>query len=143
MSNIKTFSVQSGLGQATQDEVLEGVTFSSDNGIKKTGTLSPLASALYVENITISQANWLDETETTALFRYRISNTAILADMSVDVLFRVDDYTDEQPSSLVRATNSGVLGATTADAGYVDIYATTQPGTDLVCDLALTQLKAV
>lgn len=100
-------------------------------------------AAVAIKNVTVSTSKWIDETDTTALFRYRISNASILENMAVDVLFKVTDYTEEQASSLVRATNGGVLNATTANAGYVDIYSTSAIDTDLVCDLVLTQLKVV
>ena len=100
-------------------------------------------SAKLVSGITVLSTGWLDETGTTALWRYRIENAAIEENMSVEVLFEVTDYTEDTPSSLVRATNAGVLAATTANAGYVDIYSTAQPDTDLLCDIQLTGLKVV
>ena len=114
---------------------------------KKTAFIQNAASTAstseVIKGVTVLSSGWIDETETTALFRYRISNSAILENTSVDVLFKVDDYTEDEPSSLVRATNGGVLAATTANTGYVDIYSTAQLDTDLVCDLVLTQLKVV
>ena len=43
MADIKNISVPSGLGDATDSEVLEGATYTSDNGIKRTGTFAPTA----------------------------------------------------------------------------------------------------
>lgn len=100
-------------------------------------------STKVVEGITVSASKWVDETETTALWRYRIENANIKDDMTVGVYFAVTDYTEENPSSLVRATNAGVLAATTARLGSVDIYSTSQPDTNLTCTLELTGYKVV
>ena len=96
-----------------------------------------------ISGVTVSSASWVDEIESTALWRYRISNSNITADMRVDVFFSVSDYTDDVASSYVRATNAGIVAPTTAGAGYVDIYSTDQPDSDLVCELTLTTLTEV
>ena len=101
------------------------------------------ASIKAVKGITVASSGWVDETETSALWRYRIEHEAITEGMSVDVLFDVADYTEEKASSLVLATNAGILAATTANLGCVDIYSTSQPDSDLLCQLLLTGLKEV
>lgn len=101
------------------------------------------SSTKVVEGITVLSSSWIDETDTTALWRYRIENANIKDDMTVGVYFAVTDYTEENPSSLVRATNAGILSATTARLGSVDIYSTSQPDSDLVCSLELNAYKVV
>lgn len=104
-----------------------------------------------ITGVTIPASGWMDETELTALFRYRINNEKIGANMSAEVDFRVTDYTEEMASSVVRATNHGVLAATTCNEGYVDIYCSGYcgtefvgaPDTNLVCDIKLTEVKEV
>ena len=100
-------------------------------------------STKVVEGITVLSTGWVDETETTAFWRYRIENANITADMIVDVRFLVGDETEEMPSSHVRATNAGLTATTTSRAGSVDIYAISQPDTDLACVLTLTDFKVV
>lgn len=122
---------------------IEGLEITSVEALFDIFWAGGTGASMSIKDVTVVTSGWVDETETTALFRYHIESESIRENMTVDVLFKVDDYTDEQASSLVRATNSGVLNATTASAGYVDIYSTAQPDTDLTCDLVLTQLKVV
>lgn len=96
-----------------------------------------------VEGITVLSSSWLDETDTTALWRCRIENAEIEENTIVNVHFSVTDYNETMPASLVRATNAGVLAVTTSGVGYVDIYATNQPDTDLNCVLELTGYRVV
>ena len=118
---------------------------------KVLGEQLPEISSTKSTSATVLASGWLDETETTGLYRYRIENSNITATMSVDVHFSVTDHTEEQASSLVRATNHGVLAATTAGAGYVDIYCSGYkgtefvgaPDTDLLVDIKLTEVKEV
>lgn len=44
MANIKKIAVSGGLGEATPDQVLAGVTFSSDSGLKQVGTMTSSGS---------------------------------------------------------------------------------------------------
>lgn len=100
-------------------------------------------STRFIGSIMVLSANWVDETETTALFRYRIENSNITANDIVNVYFSPADYTDDAASSLVRATNAGVLAATTSQAGYVDIYSISQPDSDLECGIELTEYEGM
>ena len=45
-----TVEVIGGLGEATDSDVLEGVTYTSDNGIKRSGTFSPTAENIIYDN---------------------------------------------------------------------------------------------
>lgn len=101
------------------------------------------SSTEVVVGVTALSSAWVDETATTALWRCRLTNEAIKDNTIVNVYFDITDYTEEVASSLVRATNAGVLGTTTSGVGYVDIYATSQPDTDLACTLELTGYKVV
>ncbi len=47
-----TVQVVGGLGNATDSDVLSGVTYTSDNGIKSTGTFSPTAENISYDNTT-------------------------------------------------------------------------------------------
>ena len=102
-----------------------------------------VSSTKVVEGITVLSTAWVDETETTALWRCRIENAEIIENTIVNVHFDITDYTDETASSLVRATNAGVLAVTTSGVGYVDVYATSQPDSDLLCSLELTGYRVV
>ena len=46
-----TVEVVGGLGSATDSDVLEGVTYTSDNGIKRSGTFSPAAANISYDNV--------------------------------------------------------------------------------------------
>ena len=105
--------------------------------------LENVSSTRVINGVTVLTSGWLDETDTSLLWRYRIENTGITDNTIVNVYFDITDYTEEVASSLVRATNAGVLATTTSGTGYVDIYATSQPDTDLTCTLELTGYKVV
>lgn len=45
-----TVEVVGGLGSATDSDVLEGVTYTSNNGIKRSGTFSPIAENIRYDN---------------------------------------------------------------------------------------------
>lgn len=59
MANVKKVNVTGGLGNATEEDVLEGFTFSSDNGINKTGKAN--LSRINITNGKIIDAKALTE----------------------------------------------------------------------------------
>ena len=105
--------------------------------------LDNVSSTKITEGLTVLASGWVDETDTTALWRYRIENVNIIDNMIVNVHFDVTDYTEDDASSLVRATNAGLLAVTTSGVGYVDIYSVEQPNADLLCSLELIGYKVV
>jgi hypothetical protein len=117
----------------TKDAIRAGRPYSfvkiGDGFYQLGGSDSETLIMKHITNISVLSSNWIDETPTTLLYRYRITNPEILSTDSVDVLFDV--------SSIINATEQGVLGITTAGDGYVDIYSSRVVTSNLTCSLRI------
>lgn len=82
-----------------------------------------------VAPVTIARASWINEFATNNYWRYRISNANITANSTVDIDFNL--------ASRLIADNACVDGNTTEGAGYVDLYAYSQPSADMTADIII------
>jgi hypothetical protein len=92
--------------------------------------LSNLSNMVIIKsNITILSTSWTDDTATSGFWIYDITDTDITANTVVDVNIAL--------SSLENA--SDLKSANDSYAGYVRLYADSQPSADIACDLRLTR----
>lgn len=99
MSNIKTISVPNGLGDATPNAVLLGSTFTSNSGVRQTGTYIPSAADVTYDNTNsgleaTNVQDAIDEEKNRATAAENILATNI-ENLTADALSEAKEYCDK------------------------------------------------
>lgn len=82
-------------------------------------------------NITLTAANWVDDTATSGYWIYDVTDAEVTADTIVDVYI--------QRASMQTAIDAGVQGFCESSSGSYRLFAESQPASDITIDVKKTR----